>query len=235
MSKKRQLKTSPILQTDESPSQVETTVPLTVNGISERTSSIKSETRYGVIYNARFVNVRDEPSQTGNVIRVANEGERLMILYEENGFYKVQFTDGTSGFVATEFVDEVHGGNPDDFFSKSESILTSVKKLLGIDETCEEFDLDITLAINSAMFTLMQLGVGPEDGFRITNKNTTYSDYLGENSILIPEVKMYLYYKTKLSWDPPSSSVLSETLKQRASESEWRLLIQAEEAGEISK
>ena len=48
-----------------------------------------------------------------------------------------------------------------------DSILTSIKKLLGIVEEYEHFDPDIVMYINSAFSVLTQLGVGPEEGFRI--------------------------------------------------------------------
>lgn len=187
------------------------------------------ETRYGVITNARYVNVRKEPNPTSEVLKVAEEGERVIILYEDRGYYKVEFVNKIVGFISSEFVKEIHGGiNTDKWFSKSESILTSVKKLLGIEEECEEFDLDIAMNINSAMATLRQLGIGPQEGFFISNKNATYEDYLGDNQRLIPQVKMYLFYKTKLGFDPPASSTVMECIKQMIAEVEWRLNVQVD-------
>lgn len=188
-----------------------------------------SETRYGEIQNARFVNVRDNPSPTSNVVKVAKEGERVIILYEESGYYKVEFIDEVIGFVATEFIKEIHGGDiPDNWFVEGESILTSVKKLLGLDESCEEFDLDLMITINGAISSLRQMGVGPLSGFLVTNKNATYSDYLGEGSLLIPNVKLYLYYKCRLSFDTPTSSAVTEVLKECLREVEWRLRIEGD-------
>ena len=42
-----------------------------------------------------------------------------------------------------------------------ESILTSIKKLLGITEDYEQFDTDIIIHINSVFMILTQIGVGP--------------------------------------------------------------------------
>lgn len=125
----------------------------------------------------------------------------------------------------------------------SESILTSVKKLLGIQEECEEFDQDILVNINAAIFTLRQIGVGPVEGFTIIDKTQTFQDYLGGGNLEIPQVRMYLYLKTKLGFDPPSSSFVLESIKQMISEAEYRLNIQVDpketfllkEGGEISK
>lgn len=228
-----------------SPGQVEQTEPTTetadvtdgefLNPLMDAVGApmvmaLKPETRYGMVANARFVNVREEASPTADVVRIANEGERFLILYEENGFYKVRFEDESEGFVLMDFVEEMtEGDDPDIWMAKSESILTSVKKLLGIDESCEEFDLDIMLNINAAIFTLRQLGVGPADGFNVTSKNDKYSDFLGEESLEIDAVKLYLYYKTKLAWDSTSlpSSVIA-VLEKQIAELEWRLNVQVD-------
>ena len=42
----------------------------------------------------------------------------------------------------------------------TESILTSVKKLLGIDESYTHFDADLIMHINSVFSILGQMGVG---------------------------------------------------------------------------
>lgn len=122
-----------------------------------------------------------------------------------------------------------------------ESILNSVKKQLGILPEMKEFDQDIVMNINAAILTLKQIGVGPQDYlFTLEDERQTYSDFLGEGSVEIPYVKMYLFYKTKISFDPPQSSIVLESLKSIASEIEWRLNVQVdsrstfEEGGEIS-
>lgn len=109
-----------------------------------------------------------------------------------------------------------------------ESILTTTKKLLGIEEDCKEFDLDVMLNINAAIFTLRQLGVGPKSGFTVTSKEETYEDYLSDRPDLINEVKMYFYYKTRLGFDPPSSSVVTECIKEMIREAEFRLNIEVD-------
>lgn len=47
----------------------------------------------------------------------------------------------------------------------TDSILTSIKKLLGIDENYKHFDPDLVMHINSVLSILMQIGVGPAEGF----------------------------------------------------------------------
>ena len=65
-----------------------------------------------------------------------------------------------------------------------DSILTSVKKMLGIPEEYEQFDMDIIMHINSVLMILTQLGVGPEEGFVITDKSTVWADFIGDSNII---------------------------------------------------
>lgn len=110
-----------------------------------------------------------------------------------------------------------------------ESILTSIKKLLGITEEYTQFDADIIMHINSVFMILQQLGVGPEEGFSIVDKNDTWDDYLPEGTNL-EAVKSYMHLKVKLLFDPPLSSAVMECMKQMISEMEWRLNVQAEQS-----
>lgn len=103
-----------------------------------------------------------------------------------------------------------------------DSILNSVKKQLGLIDV-SEFDADIIMHINGAISTLTQLGVGPEEGYVVMDDQNTYEQFLGENHPVISQVKMYLYYKTKLGFDPPQSSAVIEVLKNMIAEAEWRL------------
>lgn len=108
-----------------------------------------------------------------------------------------------------------------------ESILTSVKKLIGYPEEYEQFDPDIIIHINSVFTILNQLGVGPVDGFVIKDKSTNWSDYIGDDKLL-ESVKTYMYMKTRLVFDPPSSSFVAESIKEMIKEFEWRLNATAE-------
>lgn len=116
----------------------------------------------------------------------------------------------------------------------NESILMSVKKLLGILPGSTEFDADIIMNINAAFFTLSQLGVGPSDGFVITGDMETFEDFLGADSTIEQnQVRMYLFYKTKLGFDPPQSSIVMESIKEMIREAEWRLNVQVENNKQI--
>lgn len=108
-----------------------------------------------------------------------------------------------------------------------ESILTSIKKILGITEEYEQFDADIIMHINSVFMVLQQLGVGPKEGFTITDKSTTWGDYLMNNT-QYESAKSYIGLKVRLLFDPPLSSTVMECMKQMISEMEWRLNVQAE-------
>lgn len=102
------------------------------------------------------------------------------------------------------------------------SILTTTKKLLGIEEDYEHFDLDIITNINAVFLTLNQLGVGPPGGFSITNKSTTWDEYLGGDKNL-ESIKIYIALKTRLMFDPPTSSFVIDAMNRQIEEYEWRL------------
>ena len=107
-----------------------------------------------------------------------------------------------------------------------ESILTSIKKLLGITEEYEHFDADIVMHINSVFMILTQLGVGPSEGFSIKDKSTTWNEFVSDNQL--ESVKSYMHMKVKLMFDPPLSSAVMECMNRMISEFEWRLNIAAE-------
>ena len=103
-----------------------------------------------------------------------------------------------------------------------DSILTSIKKLLGITEEYENFDQDIIMHINSAFMILNQLGVGPKSGFSISDKSSTWDEFIPESSNL-EAVKTYVHLKVRLMFDPPLSSSVIEAIKSQINELEWRL------------
>ena len=115
-----------------------------------------------------------------------------------------------------------------------DSILTSIKKLLGITEEYTHFDTDIIMHINSVFADLTQMGVGPSNGFTIWDSSAIWDDFVSD-SLLLQSVKSYMYLRVKLLFDP--GSVGSSTLaayERQISQWEWRLNIAAEsEATEI--
>ena len=103
-----------------------------------------------------------------------------------------------------------------------DSILTSIKKLLGIAEEYTQFDEDIIMHINTVFLNLTQLGVGPEEGFAIENDAASWEDFINDN-IQLQAVKTYVYLKVKLLFDPPLSSSVIESMSRMIAELEWRL------------
>lgn len=107
-----------------------------------------------------------------------------------------------------------------------DSILTSVKKDLGIAEAYEHFDSDIIRHINSVFMILNQLGVGPAKCFTITDKYDTWLDFIESDQM--EAVKSYMYLKVKLLFDPPQSSAAIESINRMISEYEFRLNVASE-------
>lgn len=108
-----------------------------------------------------------------------------------------------------------------------DSILTSIKKLLGIAEEYNHFDGDLIMHINSVFSILTQLGVGPSEGFYIEDDSTTWNEFTNDVKTL-NEVKSYMYLKVKSLFDPPLSSSVMESMNRSISEFEWRLNVTAE-------
>ena len=110
---------------------------------------------------------------------------------------------------------------------KMDSILTSVKKIIGISEEDESFDTDLIIHINSVLMILNQLGVGPEDGFSITDKSAVWTDVIGDNKF-IEAVKTFVGLKVRLIFDPPTSSAVLDSINKTISELEWRINVMVE-------
>lgn len=109
-----------------------------------------------------------------------------------------------------------------------DSILTSVKRLLGIQEEYEHFDPEIIMHINDALMTLTQLGIGPPDGFFIEDSSSVWTDFVPDNVWYFGSLPTYVYQKVKLVFDIPTSSAAIEAIKQKIAELEWRLQVAAE-------
>ena len=105
-----------------------------------------------------------------------------------------------------------------------DSILNSIKKLLGITPDCTQFDIDIIMHINSAFNTLTEIGAGPDDGFEITDDSSVWSEFT-ENNKLLNQVKTYIYKKVRLIFDPPQSSGVADSMKNMIVEDEFRISV----------
>jgi hypothetical protein len=106
-----------------------------------------------------------------------------------------------------------------------ESILISIKKLLGISKDCEDFDTDIIIHINTVLMQLNQLGIG-EEGFQIENNQDAWEDFVKTDKL--SAIKTYVYLKVKLLFDPPINSSIIESIKENIKELEWRLNVRVE-------
>lgn len=105
-----------------------------------------------------------------------------------------------------------------------ESVLTSIKKTLGIVEEYTHFDADLIMHINSVLSILNQIGVGPSEGFSIEDKEDAWTDFIPQSPKL-EFVKSYVYMKVKLLFDPPISSAAIDSINRLISELEWRILV----------
>jgi hypothetical protein len=110
-----------------------------------------------------------------------------------------------------------------------ESILISTKKILGLAAEYTAFDLDIITHINSAFFTLTQLGIGPAAGFAIEDDKAVWSDFIG-TGLEFNSVQTYVYLKVRLLFDPPTTSYLIAAFEKQLQELEWRLNVTREDA-----
>ena len=104
----------------------------------------------------------------------------------------------------------------------NESILTSIKKMLGITSEYQHFDPDIIMHINTVLMILTQIGVGPESGFSIQDDSSKWTDFVSDIN-KIEAIKSYIYLKVRLLFDPPTSSSTIEAINSLISELEWRL------------
>lgn len=113
---------------------------------------------------------------------------------------------------------------------ESEKILTNVKKMLGIQQEVNEFDIDVTSHINGAFLSLNQIGVGPTIPFSVDN-TTIWSSF--ETTVPKDVVLDYVYLKTKLVFDPPTASNILEAYKDRIAELEFRMSIIVDNGGGV--
>lgn len=108
-----------------------------------------------------------------------------------------------------------------------DSILTSIKVMLGPTAEYEHFDPELIMFINSALAVVTQVGVGPAEGFVIKDKTAKWTDLAPEGPAL-ELAKGYVYAKVKLKFDPPTTGSHMEALKEEVKEYEWRASIAAD-------
>ena len=118
--------------------------------------------------------------------------------------------------------------------SNNDSILTSIKKLMGLIEEYDAFDQDILILINSVLFELEQIGVKAKDGFTLSDKTAVWSDY-SDDDRLLNALKPYIYMKTKLTFDPPTSSGALDSMNRIIDRFEWRINLYADTGGTVNE
>ena len=102
------------------------------------------------------------------------------------------------------------------------TILSDIKKLLGIHEAIDDFDVDVVIAINTAFFYLHTIGVGPEQPFKIElDGEEDWSDF----SSNIEAVKSYIFISTRLVFDRPETSYGIQALERQKDRLEWTMEI----------
>lgn len=110
----------------------------------------------------------------------------------------------------------------------ADSILNSVKKVLGLDPSYTVFDTDVVLHINSVLSTIAQLGIGPTEGFMIEDDAATWDSLIGDDHRL-NAIKTYVYLRVRMLFDPPTTSFVIEAMEKQILELEWRLNVTREE------
>ena len=107
-----------------------------------------------------------------------------------------------------------------------DSILESIKKLLGIPKDYTAFDVDVIMHINTAFAILNQLGLGPEGGYGIEGYDDVWDDYIVSYNMSM--IKTFIYLKVRLAFDPPSSTALIESMQRTLDELTWRLELEGQ-------
>lgn len=116
----------------------------------------------------------------------------------------------------------------------TKSILSTVKKMLGISEDHHAFDLDVIMDINACFLTLNQLGIGPRLPYRIEGSTEVWTDFLGDQDPFLAAVQTYIYMRVRLMFDPPSNSFLVDSMQKQIQELEWRFTVQPKDDNEVS-
>lgn len=106
--------------------------------------------------------------------------------------------------------------------SSIDSILDSTKQSLGLATDYTPFDSQIIMHINSVLGILHQLGIGPEDGFAITDSSAEWADLLADVKPL-NTVQSYVYLRVRYLFDPPGTSFALSAMQEQFRELEFRI------------
>lgn len=111
----------------------------------------------------------------------------------------------------------------------TDSILNSVKKMIGLDADYTPFDDDLIFDINTVFFTLWQLGVGNDtsEPFKIEDASAVWSDFIDDGSMEV--CKTYMKLRVRMMFDPPSNSFLADVINKQIQEYEVRMTYAVDE------
>mgnify|MGYP003469382735 FL=1 len=113
--------------------------------------------------------------------------------------------------------------------NSEQSILKTIRRLVGIDAEFTQFDPELISAINAAFMTLHQLGLGPANGFMIDGEDQTWGDFTNDITQLAGLVN-YVLLRTRLVFDPPTNSFVVTSMENQIKELEFRFNVNAEGA-----
>lgn len=107
-----------------------------------------------------------------------------------------------------------------------DSILKTIKQILGVPDDYDVFDLTIIIHINSVFSILSQLGVGPDEDFFIEDDSSTWDEFFEDEDMNL--IRSYIYLKVRMLFDPPTTSFLLDAMNKQISEFESRINTQRE-------
>lgn len=108
-----------------------------------------------------------------------------------------------------------------------ENILSSIKTMLNVEQSITAFDSELLMFINAAIAELIQGGVGPQAGLKVTS-DTNWAAF-SDSTNVVGHAKQYVYCKVRLIWDPPTNSFIVNSFQKQADESYWRAYLEADE------
>lgn len=108
-----------------------------------------------------------------------------------------------------------------------DSILNSVKKVVGLPPEAKDFDDDLILYTNVAFAKLNQLGVGSARGFRIEDDKAVWDEFYTDYRF--DDIRGFVVLYVRLLFDPPSIGVVNQALKSQIEEITWRISERREE------
>lgn len=111
-----------------------------------------------------------------------------------------------------------------------DSILNTIKTMIGPSASYNEFDTDLITHINTSFFRLYQLKIGPDKPFMIEDDSATWQDFIDDGRL--EAVKTYIYLKARLYFDPPTNSSLLSAINEQIKELEWVMNVEMDPGSE---